>query len=60
LNYDRHIDWQTPGGFLPEQGDFDLQWLSRSDYDSKRLYPLEGKERVSLGKWCAQTLPVPN
>ena len=58
LNHDRHIDWRTPDGVMPAHGDFGMQWLSRSDYESKELYPLEGKERVALGKWCTQTVPV--
>lgn len=59
LNNDRHIDWLTPEGVMPARGDFDMQWLRHSEYESKPLFPLEGRERVSLGKWCEQTVPVP-
>jgi hypothetical protein len=59
LAYDRQIDGLTPGGVIPERGDFDMQWLSHSDHERKKLHSLEGKEHVSLGKWCAQTVPVP-
>ncbi len=60
LGYDRHIDWLTREGLMPVHGDFDMQWLHGSSYDSKPLFPLEGRERVSLGKWCEQTIPVPD
>lgn len=58
LNYDRHIDRLTSAGVMPARGDFEMQWLRRSEYESKELFPLEGRERVSLGKWCEQTVPV--
>ena len=59
LTYDRQIDGLTPGGIVPERGEFDMQWLSHPDYERRKVQSLEDKERVSLGKWCAQTVPLP-
>jgi hypothetical protein len=61
LNYDRYIDATDPEGLLPPRGEVDMDGMTGfiTDYDSERLFPLDGKEHVALGIWCTQKLPVP-
>jgi hypothetical protein len=60
LNHELHIDSSDPTGVMPTRGDFDMTWVSdsRATYDSKQLLPLEGKQLVTLGVWCAKAIPV--
>ena len=58
LDFDRHVDWDNGKGALPVHGEYDMHWLDDESRHKERLYPLDGKERVSLDTWCVQTLPI--
>ena len=61
LNYDRHIDLVPHvGNALPLRGEVDAQGINglMDDYERHDLFPLNGKERVSLDTWCVRTVPV--
>lgn len=56
LDYDRHLELADATTTLPARGDFDLSWLN--DAESHALFPLDGRERVSLDVWCTSEIPV--
>jgi hypothetical protein len=62
LDDDRHIDGTGHQGMLPARGEFDMSGMGGAitDYDSRPLFDLTGKEHVGIGTWCVQKVPVPS
>jgi hypothetical protein len=61
LDHDRRIDGTRPEWTLPAQGELDMSGMGGAitDYESKPLFTLTGKEHVGIGIRCAQKVPVP-
>ena len=61
LNHDRHIDGTGHEWTLPARGEFDMSGMGGAitDYESRTLVTLNGKEHVGIGIRCVQKVPVP-
>ncbi len=61
LNHDRHIDGTGHEWMLPARGEFDMSGMGGAitDYESRTLVTLNGKEHVGIGIRCVQKVPVP-